>query len=168
MKKQIFWLLLLTVPFMASSQALPDFSTSPLEDSSNFNQKANDAALAAANYILAFPAGRKKTLDWVAAKQYLMKWFMGTPDFEFELGKPVKTAVGKSDDLLLLYTVCICKFALENPAMAKQPGNLQLGAVHLMAAFVRNKKNRIVITPAMKKMLDADAQGRLQAYLQLK
>lgn len=168
MHKRFFNLLLLLIPLTASSQVLPDFSAIPLDSAVNFNQTANDAALAAANYLFSFPQVKTKTLEWVEAKQYLVKWFMGTPDVDFELGKPVKKAVGKNEDLLLLYTVCICKFALENPVMAKQSGPLQTGAVHLMLGYLRKRKNGLPITPELKKMIDADGKGRLQEYLQLK
>ena len=158
--------MLMLIALCGQAQALPDFSSIPLESKSDFTEKANDAALKAAGYILATPAG-KKDIERVLAKNYLIKWFMGTPDFNFVLGNRVKKLVGKSDDLLLLYTAGICKYALENRAAAADSEKIQVGGVQLMVQYINNKRNQIKITGEVKKLQYAGTKGRLKEYLQL-
>ncbi len=148
------------------AQALPDFSSIPLASKQDFNSKANDAAQKAASYLLATPAD-KKDLNRVLAKTYLVKWFMGTPDFNFVLGDRVKKIVGKEDDLLLVYTAGICKYALENPVNAADSEKIQLGGVQLFIQYINDKRNHIKLTGELKKLMNANATHRLKEYLQL-
>ena len=165
MKKILYAGIALIFGLTGQAQPLPDFSSIPLEVRQDFTARANDAALKAAGYILATPSGRKN-LDRVLAKNYLIKWFMGTPDFNFVLGSRVKKLVGKNDALLLLYTAGVCAYALENRTLATDAEAIQLGGVQLMIHYINNRSNQIKITGELGKLLHADAIGRLREYLQ--
>jgi len=165
--KNLFLFLLFGIAFNSSfSQNLPDYSSIKLEVKEDYNSVANNAALQAANYILATPVDKKNN-DRLKSIVYVIKWMTGTPDYNFTLDEKYTKFAKKNDDLLMLYMVAMAKFVLENNTDSKDQNKIILNAVKLIVAYVKDSKNNVKINNELKKMIEADDNGKLSDYLKL-
>lgn len=148
------------------SQILPKFEKIPLENKEDFNSEANDAALAAANYLLNTPI-EKESFARLRCQKYLMEWMSGSPDYSFVIDEVAMKISGKNSDLLLVFLACMTKFVLENEEDSKDQDLIKLNSVKTFIAYAKDKDNKVKVNKEVKKMMAAEERGELKEYLNL-
>jgi hypothetical protein len=164
MKTLILGLLLGVLSPVAFAQSLPDFGAIKLEKKEDFNPAADNAALQAANYLLSTPLD-KNSIDRLSAAQYVLKWMSGTPDYTFAIDERATKFTKKDTDLLGLYLAAMTKSVLEDKASAKDQNKIMLNALKSVAAYAKDKANKVKLNSELKKIIAADEQGKLAEYL---
>jgi uncharacterized protein YqkB len=164
MKTLFLGLLLGVLSPVAFAQSLPDFDAIKLEKKEDFNPAADNAALQAANYLLSTPLD-KNSVDRLRAVQYVLKWMSGTPDYTFDIDERAAKFTKKDSDLLGLYLAAMTKFVLEDKASAKDQNKIKLNALKSVAAYAKDKANKVKLNSELKKIIAADEQGQLAEYL---
>jgi len=165
MKKTLLLALLLltnTLIFAQDFRSLADIKFATAEECRTYNAKA----LEAANHILSTPVNGSD-VNRLSAMSFLIKWMSATADYSFELGAEI-TKYGKEEDMLVgVYMACLTKFSMDNPDKAKDSKEVKLGATKLFADYCANSSNNVRTNKALKKLLEANAEGKLKEYLKL-
>jgi hypothetical protein len=164
MKTLFLGLLLGVLSPVAFAQSLPDFDAIKLEKKEDFNPAADNAALQAANYLLSTPLD-KNSVNRLRAVQYVLKWMSGTPNYTFDIDERAAKFTKKDTDLLGLYLAAMTKFVLEDKASAKDQNKIKLNALKSVAAYAKDKANKVKLNSELKKIIAADEQGTLAEYL---
>ncbi|MGB4772902.1 MAG: hypothetical protein WBP58_15660 [Chitinophagaceae bacterium] len=161
--KSILFFLLIFCSIGLSAQNLPDFDQIRLEQGSDY-KPAEPAALQAANYILSTPIA-KDDVNRLLSLRFLLRWMTGTPDYTFSLGGNISKAVANNEDLLGVYMAAMAKYALENSAVAKDEKKVNLEATKMMLAYCEDEKNNVKLNKTLKKMIEANKEGKLESML---
>ncbi|MEW6468903.1 MAG: hypothetical protein AB1458_08265 [Bacteroidota bacterium] len=153
----MFWLVSIT-----SAAGQQDYSQIPLKTAEDC-KKAEPEVLKAVNFIL---SKRVCDQDALTASLFNIKWMENTAH-TFSVNRKVSKLSDKKKNPLLVgvYLACLTKFVLENPDKLKDEKTVQLGACRLFADYLRMKDNDVVMTKGIKKFLEAEEQGKLEAYL---
>lgn len=166
MKYLFFSLLLLLTINDSFSQSLPKYDEIKLETKEDFNDAANDAALKASTYLLSTPMD-SKSIDRLKSLQYIIKWMTGIPDYTFTLDEQATKFAKNNDDLLGLYMAAMTKYVLENKSESKNQNTIKLNAVKMIIAYAKDMKNNVKINKELKKVIEADENGKLEEYLKI-
>lgn len=165
--KHLFLYLLLLITFNESfSQSLPKYDEIKLEAKEDFNDAANDAALKAATYLLSTPM-ESKSIDRLKSLQYIIKWMSGSPDYSFTLDEQATKFTKSNEDLLGLYMAAMTKYVLENKSESNNQNKIKLNAVKMIIAYAMDTGNNVKINKELKKVIEADENGRLEEYLKI-
>ncbi len=157
-----FALFFTAVSFCQDFRPLADIKFATAEECRTYNAKA----LEASNLILSTPVN-KNDLNRLSAMSFLIKWMSATADYSFELSAEI-TKYGKEDDMLVgVYMACLTKFSMDNPDKAKDSKEVKLGATKLFADYCANSSNNVRTNKALKKLLEANAEGKLREYLKV-
>ncbi len=156
----------LTITAIAKTQTLPDYESIKLEVKSDYNENANNAALQAANHLLGTPL-EKDDIARLRSAQYLIKWMTGSPDYTFALDEQATRFTKKNSDLLILYMAAMSKYVLENKTDAADAVKVKINSLKLIAQYAKDPKNKVKQTSELKKLIEADEKGELNAYLKL-
>lgn len=147
----------------ASAQALPDFGSIRLSEKEDYDDKANEAALTAATYLLSAPlddANRRP------AMAYLIRWMTGSPHYSFTLDAKAMRFAKTDDELLNLYMAGMARFALENKDKAADAKAVNIGSLQHVANYAANPANGVKMNSELKKLIKANEAGKLAAYLE--
>ncbi len=166
MKHFFFSILLLVSINNAFSQDLPKYDEIKVDTKEDFNEKTNNAALQASNYLLSTPMD-SKSIDRLKSLQFIIKWMTGTPDFSFTLDAQATKFAKNNDDLLGLYMAAMTKYVLENKTESKNQNKIKLNAVKLIIQYSKDVKNNVKINKELKKAIEADDNGKLEDYLKI-
>ncbi|RXK59425.1 hypothetical protein ESA94_14930 [Lacibacter luteus] len=161
--------LLLAILFLANTtifaqdfRPLADIKFATAEECRTYNSKA----LEAADFILSTPVNGSD-VNRLSAMSFLIKWMTSTADYTFELNADV-TKYGKEEDMLLaVYMACLTKFVMDNADKGKDSKEITYGAMKLFADYCANEKNNVQSNKRLKKLLDANKEGKLKEYLKL-
>lgn len=151
---------------LGQAQALPRYDDIKLEVKEDYTAAANQAALQAANFLLSTPMDGK-SIDRLKSLQYVIKWMTGTPEYSFTLDGQATKFAKNNNDLLGLYMVAMTKYVLENPAEAGNQDKIKLHAVKTIVQYASNPANNLKGNKELKKVMDAEQAGKLEAYLNL-
>lgn len=146
------------------AQTLPDFQAIKLEVKEDYNAKANDAALQAANYVLSNPMDAKDN-GRIFSTVYLIRWMQGTPDYLFNFDEQATKFAKKNSDFLALYMAAMVKYVLENKSDAKDQDKIRIHALQWVISYFKEPKFNAKPNKEIKKLMEADDKGQLQAYL---
>jgi hypothetical protein len=166
MKHTLFLILVLITLSSGFSQELPNYEAIKLETKDDYNETSNNAALHASNYLFSTPVN-SKSLDRLRSLQFIIKWMTGTPDYSFSLDQQAMKLSKNNDEILGLYMAAMTKYVLENKADSDDQGKIKLHAVKLLAQYAKDSNNKVKITKELKKAIEADANGTLEAYLSI-
>ncbi|MEX6690063.1 hypothetical protein QTN47_21320 [Danxiaibacter flavus] len=166
MKTLILGLLFGLLCKFSFAQNLPAFETIKLDVKEDYDSSANSAALKASNYLLSTPFDNKN-IDRLKSTQYLIKWMTGTPDYHFVLDEQAVKFAKKDDDLLVLYMAAMTKYVLENKKESTDQNKIKLNATRSIITYAKDSKNNLKINSELKKMIEADEQGKLESYLKI-
>ncbi|HET9056444.1 MAG TPA: hypothetical protein VFN30_06300 [Chitinophagaceae bacterium] len=166
MKTVLFSILLLLLLTNVFSQDNPKYDEIKLDTKEDFNEKANNAALQASNYLLSTPID-SKSIDRLKSLQFIIKWMSGTPDFSFTLDEQATKFAKNNDDLLGLYMAAMTKYVLENKTESKNQNKIKLNAVKSIIQYSKDTKNNVKINKELKKVIEADENGKLEDYLKI-
>ena len=166
MKKFFFGLAFGLAVSFSFSQDLPDFDAIRLEKAGDYNAKANDAALQAAEFLLSTPLD-PDNLDRLKSMQYMITWMSGTPDYSFTLDEHATKFTKNNDDFLGLYLAAMTKFMLENKDDAADENKVKLNAMKLVIAYAKDKNNKVKVNGELKKAIEAEDKGKLAEYLKM-
>ncbi len=165
--KRILCIVSLSLTFLfVKAQDLPNFRYIRIVDASDFNESTDKAALQAADYILSIPPSPKNK-TWLSASDYLLNWMAGTPKYTFTLDETGTALIKKDANILLIYMASMVKTQLENSATALDKKQVKLKAIKRIIAYANNPSNNIKISGEIKKMIEANNKGQLEAYLKL-
>ncbi len=165
--KRLFIIALSTLfVFISKAQDLPNFRYIRIVDPADFNENTDKAALQAADYILSIPPSPKNK-TWVSASDYLLNWMAGTPKYTFTLDETGTALIKKDANILLIYMASMVKTQLENSATELDKKQVKLKAIKRIIAYANNPSNNIKISGEIKKMIEANNKGQLEAYLKL-
>jgi hypothetical protein len=163
--KRILCIVSLSLTFLfVKAQDLPNFRYIRIVDASDFNESTDKAALQAADYILSMPPSPKNK-TWASASDYLLNWMAGTPKYTFTLDE-TGTALIKKMPILCW---CICRHSLnrnwKNTNAVSDTKKLKLNAMKILIAYANSPSNGIKISGELKKMIESNNKGQLEAYL---
>jgi len=151
-----------TVTFAQDFRSLADIKFATAEECRTYNSKA----LEAANFILSTPVNSADA-NRLSAMSFLIKWMMATADYSFELNADV-TKYGKDDDMLLgVYMASLTKFVMDNSDKGKDSKEITYGAMKLFADYCATESNNVQSNKKLKKLLEANKEGKLREYLKL-
>lgn len=156
-------LLLVTVAFTSYSQQLPDFTKIPLTRASEY-KAAEPSVLRAAVYVLSMPFS-KDDHSRIRCVKFILKWMTGTPDYIFTFGESKTRYFKNQSDLMGLYMAAMSKYALENPASAKDQNTVGVNAMVAVLTYSNNPTNNINMTQPMKRLWEANEEGKLSEAL---
>lgn len=166
MKKIFLLATTLLWAMLCFSQNVPNYSSIKLETKEDYNQAANDAAHQAANYILSTPVD-KHNMNRLQSIVYLLKWMTGSPDYSFAIDEEITKLAKKNDDLMAVYMAAMAKYVLENKTESTNANKVKLNAVKLVVDFSKDTRNNVKQTSELKKLIEADNNGKLAEYLKI-
>lgn len=156
-------LLLVIAAFTSYSQQLPDFTKIPLTRASEY-KNAEPSVLRAAVYVLSMPFS-KDDQSRIRCVKFILKWMTGTPDYSFTFGDSKTKYFKNQSDLMGLYMAAMSKYALENPALSKDQNTVGVNAMVAVLTYSNNPTNNINMTQPMKKLWEANEEGKLSEAL---
>lgn len=166
MKTILILSFILFTTIITYAQELPDYDAIPLAKKEDFNEKADEAALLSANYLLATPSN-DKSLPRIKAVQYVLKWMEGTPNYTFEIDATITKLNKKGTELIGLYLAATTKYCLENKENAKDRSLVKLNTYKILAEYCEKSENNIKASGELKKLIEANKNGKLEEYLKL-
>lgn len=166
MRRIVSTLLFVCCLLTLSAQELPDFDSIPLAKKEDFNEKADQAALQASNFLLATPV-ETESLPRIKATQYILKWMEGTPNYSFTIDDTIVKINKKGTDLIGLYLAAATKFCLENKESAKDANLVKLNTFKTFADYCAKSENNVKVSGELKKLVQANEEGKLKEYLKL-
>lgn len=165
MKQLLFSIIAFMVLGTTNAQTIPNYSDITLETEKDYNESADNAALQAANYLFSTPLD-EKNLDRIQSAQYLVRWMLGTPAYQFELDAAAIKFTKDNADLLTMYMAAMSKFVLENKADANDKNKIKLASLKMIADNARDPKNKVKMNKQLRKLIDAEKKGKLTEYLE--
>ncbi|GAB4094345.1 hypothetical protein [Flaviaesturariibacter terrae] len=156
---------LLSGILLASSlqaQHSAEYASVKLEVKSDYNESANGLAKTAASYVLSTPIN-DKDLEYLHALQYLMRWMSGTPDYHFNIDATASKIEDARKGMLGVYLAAMTRFCLDHPAQKDDEAAVKLATVRAVLAYCQEQS--IKPKGELKKLADAEAKGKLEAYL---
>ena len=120
--------------------------------------------LECADYILSVPVSGDSNRD--IAVQALIRWMRGTPDYVFELNRPILAMAKEDHDILDIYMAAMTKSILEHKEIADDPEEVAYRAFTVFLNYCANPGNKVPITRRIQKAIDAKNKNRLRSYLQ--
>jgi hypothetical protein len=112
------------------------------------------------------PSPKNKT--WASASDYLLNWMAGTPKYTFTLDETGTALIKKDANIMLAYMSTLVKSQLEDTSSIPDTKKIKLNAIKKLIAYANNPSNSIKISGELKKMIEANNKGELEAYLKLK
>ncbi len=161
--KYLVVLLLVTVAITSHSQQLPDFTKIPLTRASEY-KAAEPSVLRAAVYVLSMPFS-KDDQSRIRCVKFILKWMNGTPDYSFTFGESKTKYFRNQSDLMGLYMAAMSKYTLENPASSKDQSAVGVNAMVAVLTYSNNPTNNINMTQPMKRLWEANEEGKLSEAL---
>ncbi len=161
-------ILLLTTCFIIAHTAMAQdfYKLKDVEFKTGSETKAYDsAALQSANYILTSPRDNANSLY---ATSFLLNWMTATPDFTFTFSGPIVKLGDKSDVLTGVYVAAMTKYCMENKDKASDQNEVAINTYHLLAQYCANPAYGVKQEKDVKKLIEADKNGTLKAYLNIK
>lgn len=156
--------LLLSCACSNAQQSLPNFSVIPLKTEKDFTKEADDAALIAAHYIMSTPLS-DNDISLKEATVYLIKWMAGTPEYTFELSEPVLRHVDETPSLMPVVVAAMAEFELQNKSQKNNAEKVNRYAIERLVKYAATSSNNVEPNNALKKALEADRKGKLNAYI---
>ncbi len=141
------------------SQQLPDFTKIPLSRASDY-KAAEPSVLRASVYVLSMPFS-KDDQSRIRCVKFILKWMTGTPDYSFTFGESKTKYFRNQSDLMGLYMAAMSKYALENPSSSKDQNVVGINAMAVVLAYSNNPTNNISMTQPMKRLWEANEEGKL-------
>jgi hypothetical protein len=158
--KKILFTIALAFALNANAQTPPDYSRYPLDTEANI-KKADEAAKQTAVYLLGTPV-TKEPQKRLEAMQYLFEWMEATPNYSFAFDKAF-TLVGQDQQLMGIFIAALSKYHLDNNV--KQGGEASsLFTLKAVAEYVGNANNGITPQDNLKKLVDANKNGKLKEF----
>jgi hypothetical protein len=145
-------------------QQLPDFTTIPLKEESDFNKTANDAALKAATFILS-TASVRENAERSRAIGYMMQWMEGTPAYAFNIDAALAKVTGEDRGLFVVVLAGMVEFMLQNEAKKDDMELVRLNAVRKLLGYVQNPSYGITPDGELKNAIAAEKKSELKTYL---
>lgn len=160
MKKILFTLALVFALTTANAQTPPDYSKYPLDTEANI-QKADEAAKQAVAFLLGTPA-TKEPQKRLEAMQFMFKWMEATPNYTFAFDKAF-SVIGEDQQLMGVFIAALSKYHLDNKV--KEGGEASsLFTLKTVAEYVSNTNNGITPQGNVKKLVDANKEGKLKEF----
>ncbi len=145
------------------AQTMPDFDLIKIEKTQDY-KPAEPFVLQTCNYLFATPVVKGNN-NRLKSMQFIFRWMSGTPDYSFTFDNNVFKTIKDNTDLVGLYLAGMAKYALENPAEAKDAKLVKLSGVTAMLNFCENPNNKIKINRQLKKLIEARDAGTLDEML---
>ncbi len=130
------------------------------------HRRAEPQVILACDLVLSTPI-EKKNNNRSNAISFIAKWMSGTADYSFAIDETLKKITARDMDLIGVYYACISKYAIEQ-GKGTEREELKLQAYKMFATYCDNPDNNYKPRGEMKKMVDAQKQGKLQEYLDTK
>lgn len=146
------------------AQMVPDYSTIENGTKEQKIARANEAALQAANYLLAIPPNGKGK-DEKDASSYLLAWMAETAEYTFELDSACTMLYGGDPDLLCRLLAGMVTYAMSNPANKDNKQKVRLNAAQQLIVYAQNPANKIKVPDVLGKAALANKKGELDKYL---
>jgi len=160
--KHLLLFVILFVSFQISAQEIDECLDIPLQKAEEVNQ-AEPCILKLSDYVLSQPLqGGKNQGKSQLALAKVISWMSVTPHYTFELkdNKLMKIFQDKENELLFgIYMVTLTKAAL-----TKQKPDAKY-ALELFVNYVKNPKNKVKQTKAIKKLIKDWEKGKIDAYI---
>ncbi|RYY93227.1 MAG: hypothetical protein EOO11_20080 [Chitinophagaceae bacterium] len=121
-----------------------------------------DLVRTACSYILSTPLD-KKDLERMQATQYLLRWMTGAPDYHFNIDETATKINDAKKDLLCVYLAAMTKWCLEHTDQKDNGTAVKLNTVRAVLAYC--KEQGIKLKGELRKIADAESEGRLAEYL---
>jgi hypothetical protein len=93
-------------------------------------------------------------------------WMTATT-YTFQIDESAMNLSKKDPDMLGLVMASMTKTALENPDIARQPGELKLRSYKTLLDYCGEPSNNVDQTKEMKKAVETNKSGKLKEYLKL-
>lgn len=164
MKYLFFIITLSCLATSVQAQQIRDYSGISLERDEDYNDAVNAAALETANYILSVPPNNDDMM-LVKARQYLIMWMTGSPDYTFSVGTSFVQVSETSKELGAVYLAAMVKCHMDNEEQKDKEQEMTLCAVKRVIAYTANVNNKIKPKKNLKKMIAANKNGELEVYI---
>jgi len=126
-------------------------------------KSAEPKVLEAANYLIDHPLDCKdKNCEY--GRKLIIEWQTNTPDYSFQIDVKIVDLSKGNDMLLGVVMACMTKYALENPADAKDALKMKVGSFNLIADYAAKSTNGVKATKQIKKLLEAKKKGKMQEF----
>jgi len=148
---------------IASAQTSADFDKVTLEQKADY-KTAEPQVLEATQLLLNNPI-EKDNVQRLRATSFIMKWMTGTPDYTFALSEQDGKVFKKDLDITGLYFAAMVQACLQNPADCGNDKALRLQAYKLLIAYVSQPGNNAKPSKELKKLVEAEKDGKLEGAL---
>jgi hypothetical protein len=126
----------------------------------------HDNVLACAKFLFDTPIDQKAE-QRADAKDFLLRWSIGTPNYTYMLGDPFTMLVEAKEELGILQLAAMIQLSIENEELAKNDTELGYKAALKVVKYAENPKNNVKANKALRKMFAAKKDGTLRKYLKL-
>jgi hypothetical protein len=164
MRKALFTLLVLLFGCSAFSQSMPPIDHVTLETKEDY-RLVEPLVLQVSGYLLANPVDKNDEVR-LNASVFLVRWMANTPDYTFSFEHSVTKYFEKDVNLVGIYYAAACASAIQNKQATDQK-SITLNAIKKFVAYINDPGNHVVITSRLKKLSEADQNGKLESFLKL-
>lgn len=118
------------------------------------------------SYLLSHPY-RDDDLVPRCAARLMLRWTEGTKDYTFTILTNISQFDPDGSQLLVIYIAALVREGFENPEILKDTKAEEVGAFKVVAEYCEKPENNVKMTPEIKKLIQANKDGKLASILDL-
>ncbi|MEN9335120.1 MAG: hypothetical protein RLZZ500_107 [Bacteroidota bacterium] len=160
MKKIILFFFL----FTCSIQYAQEISQIEFKKDSDY-KLAEPKVVESATFLLEHPIDSDEMLR-ISHLQFLMRWMEGTPDYTFSLTETASKFSGENSSLLGIYLASMIQYLVKEHGDPTAIATVELNTVRIATNYVAKKENHVPLTATLKKLIEANEKGNLDAVIQ--
>jgi hypothetical protein len=161
MKKTLLTLLVLFLGFAAFAQNIPPTDGLRMETDEDYR----NADSLVSKYFLSIPLN-SDNYNRLRGALFLKRWMAGSPEFNIVPNSNFAKYTEDDVDLLSIYYSSLCLFVLQNPGV-KDANTVTLNAARIVAQYVGNPENHVILTRRLTKLVAAEQKDDLKSFLKL-
>lgn len=147
------------------SQNTSQYDNIPLNSAAAF-RKAEPQVILAADYAYSSPID-KENMNRKNAISFVMKWMAGTSDYSFGMDETISKISNGENEILGIYFISLAKYALSKGKGVDRE-DAKYNAYVMLINYCENPANNFRIRGEVKKMIEANKQGKLKEFLDSK
>jgi hypothetical protein len=164
MKKTLLTLLVLFLGFAAFAQNIPPTDGLRMETDEDY-RNADSLVIQVSKYFLSIPLN-SDNYNRLRGALFLKRWMAGSPEFNIVPNSNFAKYTEDDVDLLSIYYSSLCLFVLQNPGV-KDANTVTLNAARIVAQYVGNPENHVILTRRLTKLVAAEQKDDLKSFLKL-
>lgn len=163
MFKNIFLLFLIGI-LSSSSFSQTDYSElKKFKIKKKSCKECEEKVLEVSNFLLDEPVDI--TLKKINGGEFIFKWMSKTSDYTFQIDD-FGVSVSENNKLFInVYFAALIKATLDNKPLKGDVGAIKLETAKLLVDYISQKNNNIIIDDYIKGLLEANAEGKLEKYI---